>query len=114
MKKSIGFLIVILFFGVTVFGVSDKNDDGKIRITNNSVALWQFETDEFVQGISAPVFEINEKEIELLWNDKPFQTQQKLFNGIIETTYSGKVSGMKGLSMKLKVRIAPDNPVIRF
>jgi alpha-galactosidase len=111
-------LFLFLILGVVFLQLSScKNeDDSKVSvfIKNTPEVLWQYKGSGTSQNISAPVFEINGIETALVWKKNPSQISKELYNGIVETTYSGAVKNQDILQLKLNVRISPDNPVVRF
>ncbi len=108
------FLILNVVFLQLSSGKSEEDSKVSVSIKNTPEVLWQYKGSGSFQNISAPVFQFNGTEMALIWKNNPSQKSNELYNGITETTYSGAVKNMYDLQLNLKVRISPDNPVVRF
>ena len=109
-------LITFIMIASTVFAdMRIVNDISQIELTNREDALWIYSIadSDFSQKIEPPVFEINGQTVNGLWA-KMQATQQTLFSGITETTVSGPLKNQSDVQLSLKLRVSPDNPVVRF
>ncbi|MFC4776590.1 alpha-galactosidase [Paenibacillus sp. GCM10023252] len=65
--------------------------------------------------IEPPLFELNRQTVLGVWSDPQItQDADPLPNGTFETRVAGTIAGHSDLILTLIVRLAPDNPIVRF
>jgi alpha-galactosidase len=104
----------LLLLCCTGTGFIISSDPVRISIPNSPEALWEYQSGQFKQVIAPPVFELDGKEVKGVF--RSFTTVERFIEkiNIREYTVSGQLEGMPEVTMTLVLRVAPDNPIVRF
>jgi alpha-galactosidase len=91
-----------------------SNDSIRISIQNSPDALWEYQAGEVKQIVAPPLFQLDGKEVKGLFGS--FMTVDSLIEkiNIREYTITGQLDEMPEVTMTLVLRVAPDNPIVRF
>lgn len=91
-----------------------SNDLVRISIPNSPDALWEYQTSQVKQVVAPPLFQLDGKEVRGIFSS--FTTEERLIEkiNIREYKVTGQLDEMPGVTMTLVLRVAPDNPIVRF
>lgn len=91
-----------------------SSDLVQISIPNSPDVLWEYQAGRVKQAVAPPLFQLNGKEVKGVFSS--FITEERLIEkiNIREYTIKGPLDELPEVSMTLVLRVAPDNPIVRF
>jgi hypothetical protein len=112
--------LTIVLACIFLFGCSNNDESFissdlvQISIQNSPDVLWEYRSGTVKQAIAPPLFQLDGKEVKGIFDS--FTTRDSLIKkiNIREFTITGQLDEMPGVTMSLVLRIAPDNPIVRF
>lgn len=111
---TIALACIILFSCSTNPKSIISNDSVQITVPNSTDALWEYQVGRVKQFIAPPLFQLDGKEVKGLFSS--FTTEERFIEkiNIREYTITGLLKEMPTVTMTLVLRVAPDNPIVRF
>ena len=91
-----------------------SSDSVQISIPNSPDALWEHQAGQVKQAVAPPLFQLDGKEVKGVFSS--FITEERFIEkiNIREYTVTGQLNEISGVTMTLVLRVAPDNPIVRF
>lgn len=93
-----------------------SNEKCCVKLVNSKDALWEYivNQDSYKQGITAPRFEIDGREIVGVWKDYRIDTVKFKSIGVTEYHVKGPLQEMPDVTLQLNLRMSAANPIVRF
>lgn len=91
-----------------------SNNLVRVNIKNTPEALWEYQAGPVKQVLASPQFQLDGKEVRGVFSS--FTTEERLIEKINIREYSvtGRLAELPEVTMTLVLRVAPDNPIVRF
>jgi alpha-galactosidase len=113
-------LLTLLIVYFLVAGCQEKafkisNDMLDISLINSGNTLWAYKSkDGLRQNIAPPVFHINGQDVKGVFQSYTAEERSIDNINVMEYKVRGSLASMPEITMALTLRVAPDNPIVRF
>jgi alpha-galactosidase len=109
------FTVYFLAVGCQEKAFDISGDIFDISFPNSANTLWAYRSEDGTrQNIAPPVFQINGQEVKGVF--QTYTTEERIIDKINVREYivRGNLASMPEITMAITLRVAPDNPIVRF